>query len=133
MVALEEQAETTAFEAGQEPQLPERVGVIEERSEEELCGCQQRRFIARWGNRDRVDVILDREILIVDPYRAAAKGRRSPHDPAQLRNPDQSLIEAALDHLKIQAAFRVEQWPGFDDAKTTDVLRRPRLLCHEEH
>ena len=80
-----------------------------------------------------MNVVVDREVGVVNPDRPAAEERWASHHPPHLGDPEESLLQTAFDRHEIKAVPSVKQWPGFDDAKAAYVLRHSQLFRRQEH
>jgi hypothetical protein len=131
MVDLDKQTDVSIFQTGKEPELPEGARTIKELTQYKLDGSEERSLIARWSKPRSENVPIDREVRVVDPQWRTSQRRRGQDDLAQRRDADETAIEAALNHLKIEDASRVEQRLGPEHAQTSEVRRRVRPLDAE--
>jgi hypothetical protein len=108
MVHFDEHANLAARKTSEEPDLPERMGAINQLAEREFSGSEEDGSIPRWTEPRGIYMSINREQGIVDPQRRPAQWRRRLDHSAQRRRALETTIEPGLDHPKIQSACVVK-------------------------
>jgi hypothetical protein len=94
---LQQYADATVAEAGQEPEFPERVNAVELALIESGGRFQELDIAARGLNRGLADVVANVEPIVIDPQRAASQNSGEVETTTQFRNACQAAIQAVRD------------------------------------
>jgi hypothetical protein len=123
MVQLQQHTDAVAAQAGQEPEFPERTPAVQQLSVQPGGGVQELKFAPWRFNGGLANVILNVELMVVDPQRLTTQRTRKVKTSSQLRNVCQTAIHALPDISQRQlpavssngvpsTRARPPTWPG---------------------
>ena len=129
VVELRDQRHLAADDAVDVPHLPQRPAPIELVAHEHAEEVADLPPPARRRDRDAAEVLVDVEVLVLDPHRPVEVERDLLELPAELRHPGQSLQERAPDLVEPEAI----RFRRIDQREPADVLvPRGRLGRQEQ-
>jgi hypothetical protein len=133
MVQLEQRPDTAIAEAGQNPELPERVSPVEQALIDPGRGLQELDVAAGGWDRRLVNMVLDGESIVVHPERPASQRSRKVNTSSQLWDLRHTTIQPVLDLLQSQLSRSVQQCLAFEDGETTEVTGPYRRFAPKVH
>ena len=125
VVGLRQQAEAAVVEALDEPHLPQRLGAVELLGEHARAEVHELLVAARRGQRGVAHVVLEVEVGVVGPQRAARVGGRE-HEPLAVAR---HHVQAAAD--RVEEVVVARDRPLGDDERADVHVRHGSLLVQE--
>ena len=130
---LEKQTQSIVGESSEHPKLPEWTPAIESPLVDRGCRFQQFGFTAGRFDGCLLDVVLDRELVVVDPYWWSAKGAGPVEAVAEFRHMIDSGIEMISDLVHRQLAGSVQKRPRINNGQASEVARPLIAFEPQEH
>ena len=132
MVGLDDQADLLVDEPIHEPHLPQRPGAVERQRLQPTHQRRQLFVVSRSRQRGESDVVLDVEVVVVDPDRAPLFVGHV-HDPLpQTRDAVQAAFDVPAQLAESHPPGLVAQRRTLEHRERSDVLRFVRRLDAEE-
>jgi hypothetical protein len=133
VVRPQEQAHPLLWQAGQEPQLPQRPGRVQVSAAQLLARRQQLCLVAGRGQRVDPDVVGQVEGRRVDPQRPAQPTPGPVQALPEARDELQPRLELLTDRLDPDATVAVEQPGAVKDGERADIPWPAEVVPPEGH
>ena len=130
---LQEHADPTVAQAGEEPEFPQRARAVELALIESGGQLEEFGIASRGIDRGLMDVVTNVESIVVDPERAASQNPRNVEAPPQLRDARQAPPGAVRELVEAQPARLVHEGCAVDHGQAGEVARPLRTLEAQEH
>ena len=132
-MGLDDEADVVVGEAVDEPHLPERSGPIQGERLHPAHQGGELLVVARPGERGQADVVVDVEVLVVDPHRPGLGVRHLHHPLPEAGDLMEASGDVVLELVEADPATAVAQRPALDHRQRADVLRFVWRLDPQEH